>query len=158
VRWDLLDKFEILKKGSRSRALKAFTGKEDFFEEHFPGAPSVPETLFVEMIAQTGGVLFGLGIDFKKEVILAKIAKAEFFLEVPPPCDFVIEAALDEAREEGAWITGTVKTKKGELAAKATLLLACVDSLDSKKQIVFNDGFLKHFDVYEVARQSEERA
>ena len=76
MRWDLIEKFEILKKGSYARAFKNFSGKEDFFAEHYPGAPIVPESLFIEMVAQTGGVLFGFGLDFKKEVILAKILDA----------------------------------------------------------------------------------
>ena len=52
----------------------------------------MPEPLFIEMIAQAGGVLFGLGVDFKKEVILAKIEGARFEKTVVPPCRLVIEA------------------------------------------------------------------
>ena len=66
MRWDLIEKFEVLKKGSYGRGIKKFTGQEDFFKENFPGSPRVPEPLFVEMIAQTGRVLFGQGLDFKK--------------------------------------------------------------------------------------------
>ena len=94
MRWDLVDTFEVLKKGRHSKAWKAFDGTEDFFQDHFPGNPVVPGTLMIEMIAQAGGVLYGLGLDFKKEIILAKIASASFPKEVSPPCRFLIEASL----------------------------------------------------------------
>ena len=109
MRWDLIDRFEVLKKGSYSRAVKSFEGSEDFFAEHDPGRPRVPEPFYLEMIAQAGGVLFGLGIDFKKEVILAKIEHARFLKVVAPPCAFVVEARIEDQREEGAWISGSVR-------------------------------------------------
>ena len=158
MRWDILEKFEILKKGVRARALKSFSGKEDFFRENFPGRPLVPDPLFIEMIAQAGGVLYGLGLDFKKEVILAKIEEARFLKPVAPPCAFVIDAAIDEEREDGAWITGSVR-QNGETVAQVRLLLAAVEGLSHnggpKKQIVFSDHFLEHFDVLNIAKKSE---
>ena len=156
MRWDLIDRFEILKKGVCAKALKSFHGDEDFFSEHDPGDPRVPEPLMIEMIAQVGGVLFGLGIDFKKEVILAKIEAARFERAVAPPCEFVVEAKIEEEREEGAWVSGTVKLD-GQTIATARILLVTIDSLTDSpgKKIVFNDRFLKHYDIYRVAKQSE---
>ncbi len=157
MRWDLIEKFDAIKKGEYALAGKGFTGCEDFFAEHFPGNPLVPEPLFVEMIAQAGGVLFGLGLDFKKEVILAKILDANFFRPVKPPCQFLIEARIDDEREEGAWISGSVKLGD-ETIAEASILLVTIDSLEkNKKKIVFNDHFLRHFDIYHVAEISEEK-
>ena len=156
MRWDLVDRFEVLKKGRYSGAWKTFDGSEDFFSDHFPGKPTVPSTLLIEMIAQAGGVLYGLGMDFKKEVILAKIASAVFPKEVFPPCRLWIEASLDKEREEGAWVSGTVKLE-GELVASAEILLVTMDVLKEGRQesVVFNDGFLKHYDVFNVAKASE---
>jgi len=163
MRWDLIEKFEVLKRESGpagrpyASAVKGFAGTEDFFKEHFPGRPLVPEPLFIEMIAQTGGVLYGLGFDFKKEVILAKIEKAEFLRAVAPPCEFLIEAAIEEEREEGAWITGTVKCGR-EVVTEAKILLVTMDTLETtpaEKKIVFNDGFLKHYDIANVVKLSE---
>ena len=154
MRWDLIDKFEILKKSSHARALKLFVGDEDFFEEHYASKALVPDPFFIEMIAQAGGVLFGLELGFNKEVILAKIEFARFFKTVTPPCQFIIEASLTEAREDGAWISGAVWLGKDKIA-EAKLLLVAIEALDSKKKIVFNDNFLKHYDVFEVAKMSE---
>ena len=73
---------------------------------------------------------------------------------VAPPCDFVVEATIEDEREEGAWITGTVKFK-GQIVAEASIMLVTMDSLEEKQKIVFNDDFLKLFDVYNVAKASE---
>ena len=155
MRWDLIDRFEILKKGEISRAHTSFDGSEDFFAEHDPGRPRVPEPLFLEMIAQAGGVLFGLGIDFKKEVILAKIEGASFKRTVMPPCEFIVEARIEDQREEGAWISGSVSQGR-EVVATARILLVTMEPLtDSGGMVVFNDRFLKHYDVYNVARRSQ---
>ena len=128
MRWNLIETFEVIKKGRFSRARKSFRGTEDFFREHFPGRPLVPEPFFIEMIAQAGGVLFGVELDFKKEVVLVKIDDARFFKAVAPPCEFVVEAQLDDVREDGAWISGIVK-QGSEKVAEAKILLAAMDSL-----------------------------
>ena len=156
MRWDLIERFQVLRKGDYALAFKSFTGKEDFFDEHEPGRPRVPEPLFLEMMAQAGGVLFGLGIDFKKEVILAKIENARFGGPVTPPCRFVVEARIEDEREEGAWISGLVK-QDDRVVASARVMLVTMESLsqDEEKKVVFNDGFLKHYDIYNVARRSQ---
>ncbi len=158
MRWDLIEHFDVLKKGHYSRARKSFTGEEDFFKDHFPGRPLVPETLLVEMIAQTGGVLFGVGINFEREVILAKIGEARFFREIPPPCQFLVEATIEEEREEGALITGTVKLGDA-VVAEAKILLITIDGLGegNQKQIVFNENFFKHYDILNVIKTSQEK-
>lgn len=123
--------------------------------EHHPGRPLAPEPLFLEMIAQTGGVLYGLGLDFKKEVILAKITQAKFGAPVAPPCEFVVEAQMHEEREEGALVRGVV-TCLGAQVASAEILLMAVESgtLAGRGKIVFNDPFMTHYKIYEVANRS----
>ena len=157
MRWDhLVDAFSLIKKGKISRATTHFTGEEDFFAEHHPGHPSVPEPFFVEMIAQTGGVLYGLGIDFKKEVILVKIEDAVFHTSVKPPCRLDIEARIEGGSEDGAWISGSV-SMDGKPVATAKIMLIAIESLNDLPagKVVFNDGFLKHYDVWNVVKKSE---
>jgi 3-hydroxyacyl-[acyl-carrier-protein] dehydratase len=159
MRWQLIDEFELLKKGSRSRAHKFFSGKEDFFQDHFPGKPIVPQTLLIEMIAQTGGVLYGLDIDFKKEVILVKVDGADFPEIAVPPCMLSVEGKIDEESEAGAWISGVVKCKDA-VVGRARIMLAAMDELvkDSTRKIVFNDRFLSHYRILQVAAESGRRA
>lgn len=158
MRWELLDHFDFLKKHSEARARKGFSGKEDFFSEHHPGRPLVPEPLFVEMIAQAGGVVYGLGFDFKKEVILAKVTYAKFGEPVAPPCEFTIEASIREEREEGALVWGLVK-HEGAVVAEAEILLVAVEAgtLAGPRKIVFNDDFMTHYKIYEVAERSAKK-
>ena len=158
MRWDLIGNFEVLKKGRYAVATKSFLGTEDFFEDHFPGKPLVPQTLMIEMIAQSGGVLFGFGFNFNKEVILAKISEARFTREVAAPCDFLIRAELEEEREEGAWISGHASLG-AEIVAEARILLVTFNSLGGGrgKSVVFNDAFLRHYDIYNVAKASEDK-
>ena len=153
MRWDLLDKFTELQKGKRALAVKRFVGDEDFFSEHYPGKPVVPETFLLEMIAQAGGVLFGLSLNFKKEVILAKIDGARFHKQLLPPCDLTVEALMEMQREEGARVIGTVK-QDGEPVAEAEIFLVAMDSLTGKPggQVVFSDKFLTHYDIHALAK------
>ncbi len=156
MRWDLISEFEFLKKGSQARAYKDFHGSEDFFKDHFPDRPLVPEVFFMEMIAQAGGVLVGLGIDFRKEVILAKISEARFSCVVAPPCRLSIETWIEEEREEGGLVSGVVRNK-GQEVASAKIFLVTIDSLiqtGNGKRVVFNDGFLKHYRIHEVVEKS----
>ena len=98
-------------------------------------------------------------MNFEKEVILAKIDKAKFSADVIPPCAFCVEATIEEEREEGAWITGVVK-QEGKTVAEAKILLVNIQSLheDTKKKIVFNDTFLNHYNIMEIAKMSENRS
>ncbi len=151
MRWDLLDKFVVLKRGSHSRATKRFDGTEDLFQDHFPGNAMVPGALMLEMIAQTGGVLAGLSSDFTKEVILVKIIDAKFHADVPATADLTIDARLTEDREDGAWIEGEVYNKD-QRVAEAKIMLAKIDRLaESGRAIVFHDAFMKHFNIKELA-------
>ena len=156
MRWNLIEKFDVLKKGRFALARKSFQGGEDFFTEHFPDRPVVPGPFFIEMITQAGGVLFGLEIDFKKEVILAKIENARFFRPVVPPCEFVVEANIEEVREDGAWVSGSVKHGPDKVA-EAKVLLVAVDSLVGGQagKIVFNKKFLDKYHIHDVVKTSK---
>ena len=156
MRWDLVDQFTVIKKGRFSRAFKNFTGKEDFFADHFSSQPEVPGTLLVEMMAQAGGILFGVEIDFKKEVILAKISEVCFPRVALPPCRLDIETHLEQQSELGAWIRGTVK-HADETVAQAEIFLVTMDFLGDKQDqsVVFGEKFFKHYNIKEILRMSE---
>ncbi|HEY7536098.1 MAG TPA: 3-hydroxyacyl-ACP dehydratase FabZ [Thermodesulfobacteriota bacterium] len=46
-----------LEPGERIIAFKLFHPEEEFFKGHFPGNPVVPGVIFVEALAQAGGIL-----------------------------------------------------------------------------------------------------
>ena len=67
-----------LEHGSRCVTIKNVTSGEDVLHDHFPATnqrPAVavmPNTLIIEGMAQTAGILVGRTGDFKEKVILAK--------------------------------------------------------------------------------------
>lgn len=56
--------------------LCTFTGKESFYEGHFPGNPVTPGVILLETMCQTGLVAFGiylLGLELPKEEVAAYV-------------------------------------------------------------------------------------
>jgi len=102
MRWIHIDDILELKKGEYARAVKTVPSDADYLEYHYPGFPIMPHSLLIESMAQTAGILVGKSVDFKKDVILAKIDRAEFFAITRPGDRLVIDARVEEMREEGA--------------------------------------------------------
>ena len=78
MRWIWIDKFTEFESGKRAVSVKNVTLAEEHLHDHFPGYPTMPASLMVEAMAQTGGILVGEVRDFKEKVILAKVGKAVF--------------------------------------------------------------------------------
>jgi 3-hydroxymyristoyl/3-hydroxydecanoyl-(acyl carrier protein) dehydratase len=139
MRWLLLDKVLSIRKGK-----KAVT------ESRVPKAPYSSEVLFVEMMAQTGGLLVGAESDYQKDVIFAKIESATFTPVPKPGTPIVIEAMSDGLAAEGGWIEGVITCAEGTIA-RAKLLLMSVGRLipENQRPITFHDNFMNHFKVRE---------
>jgi len=69
MRWIWIDKFVEFESGKRAVALKNVTLAEEHLHDHFPGAPVMPNSLVIEGIAQTGGLLVGEHSGFEERVI-----------------------------------------------------------------------------------------
>lgn len=137
MRWLLLDKVQSIQKGK-----KAVTTSK------VPRAPYSSEVLFIEMMAQTGGLLVGAESDYQKDLIFAKIENATI-ADVPAPgTPLQIEAWSDSLSPNGGWLEGVITTAAG-IVAKAKFLLMAVDGLapTRTKSITFHDAFMKHFNV-----------
>ena len=76
MRWIWIDRFVEFVNGSHAKAIKNVTLAEDHLHDHFPGFPVMPQSLMLEGMAQTGGILLGKVNEFNKVVILAKVPKA----------------------------------------------------------------------------------
>ncbi len=128
MRWFHVDRFEVLERNKYARAVKGATLGEDHLHDHFEGFPIVPSALNIESMAQTAGVLAGYTYDFQKNVILAKVEKAEFTRMVRPGDKMVIEAWLDEIKPEGSWTHAQI-TVDGEVVATAGIIFVHLEDI-----------------------------
>lgn len=137
MRWLLLDKVHSIHKGK-----KAVTASK------VPQAPYSSEVLFIEMMAQTGGLLVGAESDYQKDLIFAKIENATISRVPEPGTPLHIEAWSESLGPDGGWLEGVIMAAS-EVIAKAKFLLMAVEGLApaQTKSITFHDAFMKHFDV-----------
>ena len=114
MRWTWIDRIVQLERGKRCVAIKNVTLAEEVLHDHFPASgdsramPVMPNTLIIEGMAQTAGILVGHARDFQEKVILAKVNRATFDIEVSPGQVVQFEALLQRIDEAGASTTGTI--------------------------------------------------
>ncbi len=84
MRWFWVDRYEEFVRCQRAVATKAVTLAEEHLHDHFPGAPVMPNSLVIEGLAQAAGLLVIDAIDYARQVVLAKVAKAEFHFDPVP--------------------------------------------------------------------------
>ena len=87
MRWIWIDKFVEFSSGRTATALKNVTLAEEHLHDHFPGYPVMPESLMIEAMAQTWGILVLSSTKEKagsKNVLFLGIDKARFRRPVYP--------------------------------------------------------------------------
>ena len=145
MRWIWIDKFVEFHSGKYAVALKNVTLAEEHLHDHFPGFPVMPETLCIEAMAQTAGILVGEAKKFQEKVILAKIKKAVFFDYVKPGDTIKLHAKIESIAPEAASTSGKI-TCEDKLIAEIDLMFSHIDqNLAGKKfpeeNFVFTDTF-----------------
>jgi len=145
MRWIWIDKFIEFESGKRAVAIKNVTLSEEHLHDHFPGFALMPETLCIEAMAQTAGILVGQARNFQEKVILAKIKKAVFFHYVRPGDTLRLEAKIDSITTEAAGTSGTI-TCDGKKIADIDLMFSHIDRNISgmdfpQENFVFTDLF-----------------
>jgi len=126
MRWIWIDKFIEFESGKRAVALKNVTLAEEHLHDHFPGFPVMPETLCIEAMAQTAGILVGEAKKFREKVVLAKIKKAVFFDYVKPGDTIILDATIESIAPEAASISGRI-TCSDKLVAEIDLMFSHID-------------------------------
>jgi 3-hydroxyacyl-[acyl-carrier-protein] dehydratase len=144
MRWIWIDKFIEFESGRHAVALKNVTLAEEHLHDHFPGFPVMPESLMIEAMAQTAGILVGEAKNFREKVILAKIKKAVFFDFVKPGDTILLEANIESIAPEAASTTGKI-TRSDKLIAEIDLMFSHIDQNLGGKQFpkenfVFGEG------------------
>jgi 3-hydroxyacyl-[acyl-carrier-protein] dehydratase len=144
MRWIFIDRFLVLEKGRYAKAVKNVSMGEEHLHDHFPSFPVMPNSLIIEALAQTGGMLAGHASGFKEKVILAKIEAAEFFRMVTPGDQMILEAELLENREEGSRVIGKASVN-GDPVARVTLMFVNLNSHQTERALGDNFVFTKEF-------------
>jgi len=126
MRWIWIDKFVEFQSGRRAVALKNVTLAEEHLHDHFPGFPVMPETLMIEAMAQTAGILVGEAKKFQEKVILAKVKKAVFFDYVKPGDTIKLEAKIESIVPEAASTSGKIM-RGDKLIAEIDLMFSHID-------------------------------
>ncbi len=115
MRWIWIDRIVELERGQRCVAVKNVSLAEEVLHDHFPASgsrrpcPVMPNTLVIEGMAQTAGILVGHANGFAEKVILAKIAKARFTAGARPSQTIRYTATLERLDATGASTQGTVE-------------------------------------------------
>ncbi len=123
MRWYWIDRFIEFESGRRAKAVKNISLAEEHLHDHFPNYPMIPNSLVIEGIAQTGGLLVCEHNEFAEKVVLAKVPKATFYCEAIPGDTLIYTVDVEYIKEDGARISAT--SYKGDtLHAEVEIMFA----------------------------------
>jgi len=123
MRWYWIDRFLEFESGRRAKAIKNISLAEDHLHAHFPYCPLIPNSLGIEGMAQTGGLLVCEHSQFTEKVVLAKLPKVVFHCGARPGDTLTYTTTVEYIRPEGAMVTAT--SHKGDiLHAQAEIVFA----------------------------------
>jgi 3-hydroxyacyl-[acyl-carrier-protein] dehydratase len=156
MRWFWIDRYTEFVAGQHATAIKNVSLAEDHLHDHFPGAPVMPNSLVLEGMAQTAGLLVAQISEFEREVVLAKVAKAEFHFLARPGDTLVYRAKIEDFKEGGAFTV--VTSHVGErVQGEAEIFFAHLDRGANAPRMfqpqTIND-WLQALRMFEVARDA----
>jgi len=141
MRWYWIDRFIEFESGRSAKAVKMISLAEDHLHDHYGNHPMIPNSLVIEGLAQTGGLLVCEYNQFVERVVLAKVPKARFYCEAIPGDRLVYSTTIEYIKNEGAMVAAT-SYKENELHAEAEIVFAHLD--DSRHDSLFEpETFLR---------------
>jgi 3-hydroxyacyl-[acyl-carrier-protein] dehydratase len=157
MRWFWIDRFTEFEQGKRATAIRTVSQGDEHLDDYLPGFPLMPNSLVIEGIAQTGGLLAGETSGFKERVVLAKVAKAQFHCYAVPGDTLTYTAVLADVKSDGAICQGTsyIGTK---LQAEVEMVFAYLDARFEGVQLFEPGDFLamlRLFAIYDVGRKAD---
>jgi 3-hydroxyacyl-[acyl-carrier-protein] dehydratase len=153
MRWFWIDRFTEFVRCRRARAVKAVTLAEEHLHDHFPGAALVPATLILEGMAQTAGLLVADAIDFRRQVVLAKVGQVRFMFEAVPGDTIEFCAEVVELAETGSVVSVTARVGGREQAA-ADLYYGHLETGAAVPRLFLHDEMMRWLDslrIFDVA-------
>jgi 3-hydroxyacyl-[acyl-carrier-protein] dehydratase len=159
MRWFWIDRFSQFESGRTATAIKNVSLAEEHLHDHFAGAPMMPNSLVLEGIAQTGGLLVAEHYGFQERVVLAKVAKARFEFSATPGDTLTYRTTIDDIHKDGAIVSGTSHVND-RLQATVQICFAHVSESTAGKSL-FDPATLlamvKLLGVYDVGRDAQGR-
>ena len=159
MRWFWIDRFSEFESGRHAVAIKNVSLAEEHLHDHFPGAPVMPNTLVIEGLAQTAGLLVAEHGGFNERVVLAKIAKARFHFPATPGDTLVYRVTIDDIHKDGAIVSGTSHVGQ-RLQGEVQLFFAHLSETAAGKSL-FDPAsllaMLKLLGVFQVGRDAAGR-
>ena len=159
MRWFWIDRFNEFVRGKQATAVKNVYLAEEHLHDHFPGAALMPNSLVVEGMAQTAGLLIADALEFNRRVVLAKVAKAEFQYDAVPGDSILFRAVIDELKPTGSLASGesVIVDEKGEERpqGKAELFFAHLEPGEGVPKLFEPEELLKwldHMHIYDIGR------
>lgn len=157
MRWYWIDRFIEFESGRRAKSVKNVTLAEDHLHDHFPGFPVMPNSLVIEGIAQTAGLLVCEHNQFREKVVLAKISRARFYGPAVPGDTLTYTTIADDIREDGAMVTAT-SHRGDQLHAEIEVFFAHLNG-DFKHKTLFEPGdlirLMRVFRAYDVGHAAD---
>ncbi|MEX0937440.1 MAG: 3-hydroxyacyl-ACP dehydratase FabZ family protein [Pirellulales bacterium] len=158
MRWFWIDRFTELVSGVRATSVKNVSLAEDHLHDHFKGCPIMPNSLIVEGMAQTGGILVNEWSDFRERVVLAKLARSRFHFPAAPGDTLTYRSEIIQLGQDGAMVSAT--SHVGErLQADADMFFAHLDVDHRAGESLFEPedflNWLKILKVFEVGRKED---
>ena len=156
MRWLWIDRYTQFESGRQATAVKNVSLAEEHLHDHFPGAPVMPNSLVIEGLAQTGGLLVAEHSAFQERVVLAKVAKARFHFPATPGDRLVYHTVIDDVHKDGAVVSGTSRVEK-RLQGEVQLFFAHLAETTAGKWLFDPDSLLamlKLLRVFDVGRDA----
>lgn len=154
MRWCWIDKFVEVQRGRYAVSVKNVSIAEEQLLDYVPGVPVMPNSLIIEGLAQTAGVLLGECNAFRERIVLAKVSRAVFHQVACAGDTLTYRTELKRVDELGAYATGTSHIGE-QLQAEVELFFAHLDERFPGKENFAPENLLlllRLLRFYEVAR------
>jgi 3-hydroxyacyl-[acyl-carrier-protein] dehydratase len=157
MRWFWIDRYEEFVRCKRAVAIKTVTLSEEHLHDHFPGAAVMPTSLVIEGIAQAAGLLVIDAIDYARQVVLAKVSKAEFQFDTMPGDVLRYHVEIEQIGESVSIVKAT-STVGDRLHGEAELVFGHLVEGEMVPKLMSKAELMEWFDslrVFEVGTEPD---
>ena len=157
MRWFWIDRFTEMVSGQMATAIKTVSLSEEHLHDHFLGIPTMPNSLILEGMAQTAGMLVSEYNEFRERVILAKVPRLVYYCRAVPGDTLTYHAKLEAIEETGARAI-TTSHIGDRLQAEAEILFAHIDRETAHRPLFQPNDFedlLRSLRLFEVGKKAD---